>query len=459
MKFSPLGFIVLLCLGLAFPVINYVVDSRRPTPIADAIQDNPAYERAARILEKKCVHCHLEGKELPFYGDWPVAKNLIQHDIEEGMEHFRLESVLKPKGGEVSEVTLAKLEDVVEKSRMPLMRYAVLHWYNLLLPRDKAVILDWIGMERSNRFASDNVALPFRGNVIQPIPQSVHVDPRKVELGEKLFHDKRLSADNTISCATCHDLEMGGTDQQPTSTGIHDAVGPINAPTVYNAVFQFKQFWDGRSTDLKDQAAGPVLNPIEMGSNWEEVVPKLQADAELTQAFTEVYPEGWSGDTITDAIAEFEKTLITPDSAFDHFLRGEKTALTEQELAGYRLFKAYSCTTCHVGKILGGQSFEKLGRGGRDYFADRGTEVREADLGRFNVTKDEDDRYKFKVPTLRNIEVTHPYFHDGSVKDMESAVRKMAYYQDGKDLSVKDTDDIVAFLKSLTGTYKGKKLS
>jgi cytochrome c peroxidase len=204
---------------------------------------------------------------------------------------------------------------------------------------------------------------------------------------------------------------------------------------------------------LKEQAAGPVHNPLEMGSNWDQVLPKLQADAEFVASFTAVYPEGLSGDTITDAIAEFEETLITPNSPFDKYLKGDADAIGAKAHKGYELFKEAGCANCHVGKAMGGQSYERMGRF-QEYFAD----PEDVDLGRYNVTKAEEDKCCFKVPILRNIEVTYPYFHDASTSDLHEAVAIMAEHQSRQDLDTMEVDQIVSFLHTLTGEYEGKSL-
>jgi cytochrome c peroxidase len=230
-----------------------------------------------------------------------------------------------------------------------------------------------------------------------------------------------------------------------------DRSGPINAPTVFNAALNHRQFWDGRAGTLQEQAGGPPLNPIEMAStSWAQIIGKLQQDASLTEAFHKVYPDGYSGASITDAIAEFEKTLITP-SRFDAYLRGTKTSLNAMELRGYELFKGNRCATCHVGQNLGGRSFEMMGLKG-NYFRDRGTALSAADKGRLSVTGAGPDRYRFKTPTLRNVELTAPYFHDGSTGDLREAVCMMLKYQTGTELRDADVDALVAFLKALTGT-------
>jgi len=290
---------------------------------------------------------------------------------------------------------------------------------------------------------------------IRPIPQTLPLDSRKVLLGQKLFTDPILSHDNTISCASCHSLAKGGTDRRVRSIGINQAEGEINAPTVFNSGLHFKEFWDGRANTLEDQVDGPLLNTKEMGSTWNEVLAKVRVSSSYPVAFKQIYPDGIDAKNIRDALSEYERSLITPNSRFDRFLRGEKEAITQTEKDGYRKFKSYGCVSCHEGVDVGGNMFQPLGVMG-DFFANR--TVTKADLGRFNVTGKEEDKFVFKVPSLRNIALTAPYFHDGSAKTLEDAVSTMAAYQLGRDLSPEDLAQIVAFLKSLTGEYNGKPL-
>ncbi len=233
----------------------------------------------------------------------------------------------------------------------------------------------------------------------------------------------------------------------------------MNAPTVFNAYYNFVQFWDGRAATLADQAAGPPVNPVEMACNsFDEICDKLKADETFNKAFTEVYADGINQANITNAIQEFEKTLLTPNSRFDKYLKGDKTAMNADEVAGYELFKKYNCATCHVGENMGGQSYELMGIK-QDYFADRGTELTNEDNGRYKETKDERDRHRFKVPGLRNIALTAPYYHDATQATLEDAVVSMARYEVGEELSQQEVQEIVAFLKTLTGEYKGKLLT
>jgi cytochrome c peroxidase len=275
------------------------------------------------------------------------------------------------------------------------------------------------------------------------------LDPKKVSLGRALFHDTRLSADNTIACATCHSLDMGGAEHKKTSTGIGGQIGPINSPTVLNAALNFVQFWDGRAATLEEQAGGPIANPIEMGSSIDAALTMIRGDARYAAEFAAAYPDGVTEANLRHAIAEYERSLITP-SRFDRYLAGQRDAITEQERRGYETFKSVGCTACHTGAGVGGSMFQKMGLV-QNYFELRGGELTEADNGRFNVTRQESDRHVFKVPTLRNVELTAPYFHDGSQDTLEGAVRVMGRVQLGRTLTDAQVADIVAFLKSLTG--------
>ena len=277
---------------------------------------------------------------------------------------------------------------------------------------------------------------------ITPIPKKIDFDYKKALLGKKLFFETKLSVDNTISCATCHDLNNGGDDGLAKSFGVEGKLGDVNAPTVLNSVFNFSQFWDGRAKDLKEQAIGPIENPVEMAHNFKKIIKDLNNSSEYKKEFELIYENGITKDNIVDAIAEFEKTLITPNSRFDRFLRGDKNALTQYEREGYEIFKNKGCITCHHGINVGGNHYNKFGS-----FSD----IESANLGRYNVTGEEEDKYYFKVPTLRNIELTSPYFHDGREEDLKEAVKTMALVQLGRPITSDEINKIVAFLKTLTG--------
>src|ERR1700722_16929857 len=248
---------------------------------------------------------------------------------------------------------------------------------------------------------------PIQSNEpIQPIVGRTDLDPRKIDLGRKLFADPRLSHDDTVSCATCHNLKTGGTDRKVRSIGIHGAVGVINAPTVFNSGFNFSQFWDGRADTLENQIDGPLQSSTEMGSTWPEVIAKLESSPDYLRSFRQVYGDEIRSEHVKDSIAQFERSLSTPNSRFDRFLRHEPGALTIQEQEGYKLFKSLGCSSCHQGVNVGGNMYQKLGVMA-PYFADRGN-ISSADRGRFNVTGDPRDMYMFKVPSLRNVELTPP---------------------------------------------------
>lgn len=291
------------------------------------------------------------------------------------------------------------------------------------------------------------VKRPAQTEPIAPI-QQVNLDEKRVKLGRKLFEDTRLSHDNTIACSNCHDLKRGGVDGLSHSIGIHGAIGGINAPTVYNSGLNFVQFWDGRAVSLEDQVNGPIAHPAEMGSGWDEIVGKLRQDAGYVAEFTAAYSDGMTPANIRHAIAEFERSLQTP-SRFDRWLLGDHSAISEQEVEGYRLFVRYGCVACHQGRNVGGNMYQKFGVVG-DYFQDRGN-VTEADMGRYNVTHIESDRHVFKVPTLRNIALTAPYFHDGSANTLDDAVKIMGRYQLGVEIPDADRERLIAFLHTLTG--------
>jgi cytochrome c peroxidase len=287
---------------------------------------------------------------------------------------------------------------------------------------------------------------------IGPLAIDLELNPSLVSLGDRLFHDTRLSQDNSISCSSCHVLSTGGTDRRKVSVGIGGAVGGIKAPTVYNSSFNFVQFWDGRATTLEQQAAGPVHNPLEMNSSWTEVISKLEQDASVAEAFDALFEDGITEANIASAIANFERSLVTVNSRFDRWLYGEQGVLTQQELRGYRLFKSYGCISCHQGVNVGGNMYGVMGAKG-DYFKDRGRAVNAADLGRYNVTKQHEDKHYFKVPSLRLAAINPPYFHDGSEESLDSAIRIMGRYQLGRELPDDHIKSIVAFLYSLVGEH------
>lgn len=318
------------------------------------------------------------------------------------------------------------------------------------------VYIDWHDSSEISTLAAMPDQSSATTDIVTPLPLMLALDSRKVELGGRLFRDPRLSGDGSVSCAHCHNLDIGGVDRLPRSRGIGGKEGGINAPTVYNSGFNFRQFWDGRAETLEDQVDGPLQNPVEMAGTWPQALAAIAEDKEYRAAFNTIYRDGIRQSNVKDAIAVFERSLITPNSRFDRFLRGDQTALSQEEQAGYGLFKQIGCTSCHQGLNIGGNMYQKLGIM-KDYFAVRG-HITEVDLGRFNITKQEEDRYFFKVPTLRNVALTAPYLHDGSAATLEEAVQVMARYQLGQELKKADLARIAAFLRSLTGEYAGRAL-
>ncbi|MCL2161847.1 MAG: cytochrome-c peroxidase [Betaproteobacteria bacterium] len=280
---------------------------------------------------------------------------------------------------------------------------------------------------------------------IQPVVAAKITNPAKVELGKKLFFDPRLSKSGFISCNSCHNLSMGGSDNLPTSIGDRWQQGPINSPTVLNSSLNFVQFWDGRAKDLQEQASGPIANPKEMAFTHELAVEVLNSIPQYRAEFAKVYGDKKLDiNLVADAIAEFEKTLKTPNSRFDQWLKGNKKAITAEELKGYELFKSSGCTACHNGEAVGGTSYQKMG-------VFEPYKTANTAQGRADVTKNDAERFFFKVPTLRNVELTYPYFHDGAAKTLEEAVDIMGRLQLGRTYTPEETAQIVAFLKTLTG--------
>jgi cytochrome c peroxidase len=307
-----------------------------------------------------------------------------------------------------------------------------------------------------NQLLQDRAEVNQVQEPIQPIPFRIAMDRNKVLLGEKLFQDVRLSSNKQISCSSCHSLSMGGADRHTYSFGAKGARGEVNTPTVLNVRFNFRLNWDGKHENLSSHLNALLANPRVMDMQWDVLIPELQTVPDYVREFAKIYSDGITQTNTTDAIATYQQSLYTPNARFDRFLRGNKEALTASEQEGYHLFKAYGCVSCHQGVNVGGNMFARFGELG-DYFADRGN-ITQADLGRFNVTHDPLDRFIFRVPSLRNVALTPPYFHDGSAKSLEEAIAIMAKYQLGRPLSQPQTSAIAQFLRTLTGEYQGQAL-
>lgn len=300
-------------------------------------------------------------------------------------------------------------------------------------------------------------ALPAKA----PEPAANPTTPAKVELGKMLYHDPRLSSNGVLSCNSCHNVMGAGDDNRAGSIGVKDQVGGRSAPSVYNSAFSSVQFWDGRAPSLEEQARGPVTNPGEMGmKSWDDVVARLKAMPEYNKAFAAAFSgeNSVTADNAVKAIAAYERTLITPNSPYDKYVKGDKAALTEQQVRGMNTFAEVGCVGCHSGPAFNGPQLPE-GTGFYQKFPANENGVLEAkygfsnDLGRFEATKDASDKHFFKVPTLRNIALTAPYFHNGKVQTLEEAIKVMGTLQLNKDLSSEQVADIAAFLNGLTGEF------
>ena len=443
--------VILLALVLGFAVYRFA--------FRKSIPDAPVSQQVAAILEQNgCYSCHSGQDGTPFYAKLPFADPILAH-VEIGTRFWdlRREDLENP-----SEVLLSKLQHSVTSGNMPLVEYKLIHWGTGFNKAEKSLLTEWILSQRQERFATGTACEAYAHHALQPIPDSLSTDIRKVTLGRKMYNDARVSLDGTLSCATCHVIDQGGADSRGTRTseGIYGQFGGINAPTVLNAAFNVEQFWNGRAHTLADQAAGPPVNPVEMGDQtWEQICERLKEDASLVAEFQSIYPEGITQATVTDAIAEYEKTLITPNDRLDQMLKGDENALTEEEKKGLAAFMDNSCAVCHVGKTLGGQSFETLGIY-EDYYAAREQSnpdivYNDDDKGLAGFTGDTADLHRFKVPGLRNISKTSPYFHDGTQATIEDAVRAMFRFELGvKEAPESDVASISAFLRTLDGEIK-----
>ncbi len=291
------------------------------------------------------------------------------------------------------------------------------------------------------------------GDSFLPLPQKQALKSELVVLGEKLFYDTRLSHDLSLSCASCHELTRGGIDLRDTQGVRSDR---FNAPTLFNVGFHFKYFWNGRAENLEEQIELTVRSPTVFNNDWPRIEERLQGDASYRPLLQRMGSgKNLNAELIKKALAEFERSLVTPDSRFDRYLRGDKDALSPMEKRGLQLFKTLGCSSCHQGALLGGNMFQKFGIFGR-IPADRLISPR--DLGRYSITQKEEDRFVFKVPSLRNVELTAPYFHNGAAATLHDAVAIMSRAQLGRELADEEREHIVAFLKTLTGEWRGRPL-
>lgn len=295
-----------------------------------------------------------------------------------------------------------------------------------------------------------NVA--FAKEPISPIVAPSNLNKEKIALGRALFFDKRLSKNDEISCASCHQLTTNGADKKALSDGVEGKKTTTKTPTVYNSVFNIRQTWSGARNDLFDQVDAPITNSKEHGTTWPKVIEKLSSDRELVARFYRIYQSPISQKNIQHAIAEFEQSLVTVNAPFDLWLKGDLNAINNEAKKGYQLFKDYGCISCHQGKNVGGNMFSKIGHFG-DYFSDRGGVISDADLGRFMVTNNPYDKHVFKVPSLRLSTLQTHFFHDGSQDNLDDAIRIMAKYQLGRSIPTQDIQLIKTFLSSLVGQH------
>ncbi|MCF0164289.1 MAG: heme-binding domain-containing protein [Bacteroidales bacterium] len=438
--------LVFVFLAIAIVTCTILFVNRTPK------KELPLQEQALEVLSKGgCTVCHSQTPDFPWYHSMPTMKKMIEESANEGVRAFDMDAALSQLDSQdgMSLPNVLRIEMIAENGAMPPKHFSILNWKAKLTKKEASIVQDWGKKYRRNIYPNGN-ASKFKDEPISAIPDVAHLAPdyNKVPLGEALFNDTRLSLDNSLSCASCHLLDKYGVDNEQLSDGVNDAIGTVNAPTVLNSVFNFVQFWDGRAATLAEQAAGPPVNPVEMASeSFGQIVAKLIADKNFTDKFCKVYPEV-SQETITDAIEHYERTLITPDGAFDTYLKGDENAISNEAKAGYKAFKERNCAGCHCGVNVGGLSYEYLGLK-NDYFADRKTDAVIDDKGHFSVTSLPYDLHRFKVPGLRNVAHTWPYFHDGTKNTLEEAVEDMAWYQEGIEISEEETAKIVSFLKTL----------
>jgi cytochrome c peroxidase len=289
---------------------------------------------------------------------------------------------------------------------------------------------------------------------IEPLPLREDFDTQRAALGEALFKEPLLSGDGKVACSNCHSADHGLAEDKQRSFAPGRPESLVNSPTLYNIRYMYKLAWAGKFDSLEAHLDALIQNPAVMASSWESSARRLGEQPEYKERFSRVFADGLKPANVRAALIEYERSLVTPNAPFDRFLRGEINAISNDAKRGYALFKGYGCISCHQGAAVGANLVQRFGVM-RDYFADRG-HVAPGDLGRYNVTRREEDRFVFRVPSLRNVALTAPYFHDGSAKTLEDAITVMGRYQLGRELAPDDVALLSAFLRSLTGEYRGK---
>ncbi len=296
---------------------------------------------------------------------------------------------------------------------------------------------------------------PYNKLAILPIPLKIPHDEQKALLGEKLFHDKNLSPNN-VACATCHQLDKAGIDQLAQSINVKGGYDEMNTLTIFNSVFNFRHSWTGNFKTLEEQLNGVIHNPKHMNSSWSFIKNYLKKQKHYQQAFQKLFSNGITRKNIEDVFIHFEKTLITPNAPFDRYLRGDTNALSEEQKKGYQLFNSYGCIACHQGINIGGNLFARFGIYENPFKEQK--KLNKIDWGRFSLTQNPQDKHVFRVPSLRNVAKTAPYFHDGRAKSLKAAIKAIGLAQLGREIPQADILMLEAFLHSLTGQYKGNSL-
>lgn len=305
--------------------------------------------------------------------------------------------------------------------------------------------------------SQENILTSRTAGILLPLPPVPELDSRKITLGEKLFNDPILSGNKSLACASCHELSLGGDDHQQFSLNTQGERRTINTPTVFNVTHNFKPSIAGTTDSLDIFYRVNLFGKKAMNNTWPKLLKALNNTPHYSTQFADVYPDGITQDSVIDVMLTFQQSLVTPGSAFDQWLFGNDTAISEQEKRGYGLFQVYGCTACHQGKNIGGNLYQKLGVF-EDYYTEENVSLKTSDYGLYNKTNNEEDRFYFRVPSLRNVATTAPYLHDGSIDKLDDVIAIMGQYQLGRKINQEDRSDIAAFLTTLTGTYQGKIL-
>ena len=436
-------------------VSQCVVDSMHASTQIPPMEPAKADAVARQILELKCADCHAQDASYSKFWNF-FSFGLLSDHVDGAKRAFTLTPDYEVRSGNVDYL---KMDYVLRTRRMPPASYSAVHLGARLTPTDVAILRQKYKEQGAQARAFAPIAAPAE-------PQS-DLEKARIYLGYKLYHDGRLSTNNMVSCSSCHELTKGGTDNLSKSKGVPGPdglpqLGGVNAPTTFNAAGNIRQFWDGRAADLKEQAGGPPLNPVEMGfaceADWDIIAHKLSNDPELVALFAYVFGDrGINADTITTAIAAYEQTLVTPDSAFDAYLKGDKAALTDTQKAGMKSFVELGCATCHSGPTLGGISFEYINTHGDLRALATPAGYNEGAFGLRDFTKKEEHKDMFRVPNLRNVALTAPYFHTGTVNSLQEAVSIMIKTQNGAGAADDTTvRNITRFLEAQTGKLYGK---